>query len=217
MFADTGIPLRTGILKRNYGKVGATYNKFDTIDSVLYSGNYSKIRILDNVDKKRQMCAITAPFDITITPTENPKTSYTVALGENVSVGSPGQVHMTNVVKNLFVPICAISSLTGYSCAMGSNFDKLDNGIPRPIVVDPPILYLWGTEDWVETYKTYDNGVVNRGYGLELYTNYLNKFEHKIKYYGLQLTDGVEKTATHNGIVGFLNDKNYNFHRNLLT
>lgn len=216
-FVDTGIPLRTGILKRNSGKVGATYNKFDTIDGVIYSGNYSKIRILDNVDEKRQMCAITAPFDITITPTENPKISYTVALGENVSVGSPGQVHMTNVVENLFAPICAISSLTGYSCAMGSNFNKLDNGIPRPIVVDPPILYLWGTEDWVETYRTYDDGVVNRGYGLELYANYLNKFEDKIKYYGLQLTDGVEKTATHNGIVGFSNDKNYNFHRNLLT
>lgn len=217
-FVDTGIPVRTGILKRNAGnEVGATYRKFDTIDGVIYSGHYSKIRILDGVVEKRQMCAITARMDMTVTPTENPKTSYTVASAENVSVGSPGQVHMTNAVNNLFAPMCQISSLTGYSCAVGENFDKFINGIPKPIIIDPPMLYLWGTEKWVETYKTYDNGVVNRGYGVELDKNHLNSFKDKMKYYGLQLTDGTEKTATHNGIVGFSNDDNYNFHANLLT
>ncbi|CAI6374852.1 unnamed protein product [Macrosiphum euphorbiae] len=92
IFEDGGVPVRTGVFKRHEGAVGPENGRFDTIDGALYSGKYSKICILDRVVEKRQMGAITTTFDVSLTPTDDPKTTLTVALPENTSVGSPGQV-----------------------------------------------------------------------------------------------------------------------------
>ncbi|KAE9522038.1 hypothetical protein AGLY_017558 [Aphis glycines] len=215
VYENRGIPVRTGLLKRNGDQVGPDFHKFDTVDGVLYSFNYSKIRILDNVMGKRQMCAITADVDIFNTPSIVPLAKYTVALPENTSVGIPGHIRMSNVSTTLLSPICTAVS-TSYTCSVGDNFRSLDSGyIPRPNIEDPPFLYLWGTEEWVNAYEMYNRGVVNRGYGLELLKNYLNRYRQQIKYYGLQLTS---VPGGYNGLLGFnRNVDNYDFHSKMLT
>ncbi|CAI6374845.1 unnamed protein product [Macrosiphum euphorbiae] len=102
-------------------------------------------------------------------------------------------------------------------CSIKENYKNIDGGVPRPNVEDPPLMFLWGTESWVDVYHTYNKGVRNLGYGVELDKDYLNRFQESVKYYGLQITDGSLPTASHNGIVSFVDGDNYRMHEQLLT
>lgn len=214
-----GIPVRTGTLRtaaEDPAKVGARYGNLDAIDGVIGTGEYHKIRILDNVSNYRQMGAIVAPINFNIeagkfTATRQPNEVFVVALPPNTSFGNPGHVRFSkNIAQNLQAPNCT-PFIYWYSCKIQDNFKEISKqNLPVPYVNNPPPAFLWGTDNWEGAYDMFRKGLVENGHGLELINAQLNKYGDVVRFYGYQIVSSL-LTTENNGLVGFTSRENYDF------
>lgn len=208
---DTGIPVRTGILKQSQFVDTSDDNiEIRTVDGVLPSGAYKKLRILDRIAGKRRLVNLntTLPFYNNI--------DAFVTLPEQIGVGAQSQVAITTA-QEIYNGKC-YGVWPYYYCQTSRYYDHTENGLPHAGFEEPPIVFIGGTDWWYKCERIVSSGVklLNSGVSLDP-THYMSADQWSGM--GAQFCNAIYSASVecHNGVLSFNNQKDYNKHKLAIT
>lgn len=221
-FKDYGYPVRTNILDTNdpnNDKLGngvvsgkeVTEFKLNSVDSVLPTTKWRKLRLIDNVGGVRRQINV----ETSLLPYKPDKTLY-VNFPPNVGISDDSQIMITTK-DEMYNGKCE-GSWPSYDCYMEDYYKYRKYGVPYPGWRPPPGTFLWGTDHWYQSESLVYDGLAITSNGVSINQENFNRFSN-VRTFGLQLCNSTVDfdTPCYNGPLSFVNEEDYKKHNNVVT